>query len=552
MLAAPLLAALLAVLAAGPSEDPPSDDDDAPRAAPAKRAPRGKAKASKPARSEWESLDLDEARRVAQETGAPVAVREHAIRAIAFRGTSEADVPLLARLLIEDNEVSVRFLAARALEHRKVRGPELAQALQQDPDARVRRAAARALGRMGPDGTRQETTLISSLEDPDSAVAEEAAIALKSVGSRASLGMLTSAAKRHPNAAVARAARTALNHVQRRAQEREGARRRTEDGARVKADPRAANPLLFKVLGYGGTVYSTVAGGVLGVAMGAMLPVALLGTRWGPWLWPVGAAGGAVVGAGLGFGYGAARLFRFPLTDAILISAHAASGTLAGVGLGLAMGNRSALHYTAALGVLGGTGATVLSAVTNPFIKTRPSGLVGTLSGGMLGAAVGLLGAGAFGVDVFQKPQLALGFALMGQGLGVVAGTLLTAGIPVTAQDIVLVDVGAMTGAAFMAGSSVLVIGVLNTFAQGTGLPGSALTSGQANGMVLAGMVAGAGGGALAAAFMPNVLENRLQSGFQWEDIPVRLIPSLPTPVVQPSTGKVNGALLPVLNGTWW
>jgi hypothetical protein len=466
----------------------------------------------------------------------PLKEREAALRDLALGEGSPAVDDLFEELLLEDGVANIRLLSARALEHHKARGPALAQALENDTDERVRRACARALGRLGGDGTRQEAALVGALEDPVVSVAVEAAGALEQVGSRASLAALE-AQRSSPHAELRTAARRALGPVRTRA----AAHQARQQAAEKKEQPTQANPVLARVLRHAGSVYAVGMGAALGAAAGGLVPLMAWGTRATP-AWPLGSVAGAAGGAALGLGYSALRAFDFPLWDALLVSVHGASGFVAGLGYGLWLGDRSSPGFTAALGLLGGGTSLLVSAGMSPFMRARASVPLGAASGSLLGGMATLVMAGAFGKDVLNHPEAALGMAFMGQGAGALLGTALTASVPVTSVDILLVDMGAVAGAALTSGVAVVALS----------LPFTRISSGVVNGGVLGGMVLGGGAGALAAGFMPGWLERRLSGAFELEEWPVKLVPNLPIPLVQPQgPQKVSGAMVPLLGGTF-
>ncbi|MEW5849532.1 MAG: HEAT repeat domain-containing protein [Myxococcota bacterium] len=514
------------------AEPDPTDTEAAPALPPPAAPPPGAAPVAP------DAISVADALAYLQDPATPLKVRQDAVRALAFRGSRRGDAEL-QRILVEDPDVSVRFLAARALEHRKVGGPALAQALQSDPDPRVRRAAARALGRMGPDGTRQEAALLTALEDPAPHVVEEALGALKKVGSRASLETLTPL-KTATDKTVRKNARTAHKAVTKRVQARDAERARRETMRQAGLDPQGSTPLLGRVLRFGGTVWMTAFGAALGTTVGALLPLAFVGPI-GVAFWPLGAGAGFFGGGLLGLGYGALRRFEFPLTDALLVSVHGASGFVTGLGMGLSLGRRGQPAYTAGLAALGGGASLLASAGISPWIRARPAAVASAASGGFLAGSATLLAAGALGYDPVQKPDVALGLAFIGQGVGTALGTALAAGVPVTSLDVVMVDLGAVSGAALATAGT---LGAL-VFSR------ASINVGLINGTVLSGMVLGAGAGALLAAILPETFERRLTSGLSLEGIPVTLMPAMPTPDVNPQTGKVQGATVPMFAGTF-
>jgi hypothetical protein len=466
------------------------------------------------------------------------ALREAAVRTLAF-DESAAVESVLTRALLEDPSLRVRFLAARALEHRKEGAGALAQALSVDPAPPVRRAAARALGHLGDGGTRQEPALVAALGDPETRVVLEAAAALRKVGSRASRNTLAALAAAQ-NREIAAASTRALAAIDARTVAREERKRRAREVALFKAQPHLSTPLMHRVLRYGGTVHAVGSTAALGAAMGAVVPL-MIPRKQGVSLWLLSAPLGAVAGAAAGLGYSALRRFDFPVTDAVLISLHGASGFVAGVGYGLWLGKKAPDGTAGALGILGGCASLLASAGASPWLKSRPSTVLGAGSGGFLGGAVALLAAGAVGYDALQKPELALGVSFVGQGVGTALGTVGAATLPITSMEWVLVDLGAVVGGTMATGLSIVALAI----------PRTGMTVGMVNGAVLAGVLAGAGAGGLLGALLPAFFESRLS--LHWPaDLPVQLMPGLPTPTVQPQSGKLMGAWVPLLQGSFW
>ncbi len=522
------------------------DDDDEEEPAPRVR---------KRAVADTEPSDR-EALVILENTKAPLKQREAALRVVAF-GSAPGTEAALIRLLEQDSQVSIRLLCARALEHRKKGAGALAQALHVDPDARVRRAAARALGRMGAEGTRQEAALVAALEDPVPAVATEAAMSLRNVGSRASLEALKALKEAEPRG-LRTAARRAREDVKARVAARNAALAQEAEAQRLRLNPAESNPLVRRALRFGGTGWMVLSGGTLGAAAGALVPMMTWGNN-ATWLWPVGAGIGMLGGAAAGLGYSALRRFEVPLWDSLLISVHGASGFGAGLGYGLWLGNRVAPGSAAGLGLLGGGAAWAISAGVSPWMTTRPSAPLGAASGALLGGASGVLVAGMFGQDVLGKPELSLAVALMGQGVGTALGTVLTVAVPVTSLDILAVDTGALAGAGLATGG--VLFGLL--------LPFTRINAAVANGAVLGGLVMGAGTGALVAAFLPRGFEDRLVGALSAEEWPIKLLPNIPVPILQPqrldgpgaasggsTTSSMNfsgfqGAYVPLFGGTF-
>jgi hypothetical protein len=465
--------------------------------------------------------------------------RQAAVRALAFRPTVEGDAALL-RLAVEEPDVTVRFLAVRALERRRLGGPTLAEVLRTDPDPRVRRAAARALGLLGGDGTRQETALVAALEDANPDVVLEAVAALGQVGSRASLEGLKRVRGSGATPETRTAARDTHRAISRRATQREKTLAETRARRALAAAPWTANPALHRVLRFGGGVYFVGFGVAAGGALGALVPLAGSG-KVGTYLWPVGAGAGAVVGGAASLGYAALRRFDFSLTDALLVSAHGTSGMVAGMGLGLWLGARGTPSNTAALALVSGTGSLLASAAANPWMRARPAAVAAVASSSALAGATGFLLAGVTGADLLQRPQDGLGLAMMGQGLGTVLGTAVSAGVPLTGVDVALMDVGAAAGGA-LATAAAVGVGTLGPYRPSRRLLYAS---------VLGGVLGGAGGGLLLGALLPRALSSRLTGGFALPEVPITLVPAAPVPTVEPTSGKTTGAWVPLLSGTF-
>lgn len=273
-----------------------------------------------------------------------------------------------------------------------------------------------------------------------------------------------------------------------------------------------------------------------GLTLGALAPVALAGPAGRLWA-PVGGAVGALGGAALMAGYVAARRLEVPLTDALLVSLHGASGTAAGLGFGLWLGDRGSPQWSAALGILAGTATGLLGLAVSPWLKARPGMLLGAASGGTWGAVLGWLGAGMLGKDLLHSPEQALGYALLGQGLGVVLGTVLPAGTGVGMVDVAALDVGGALGAA-LASAAVLFAPVSPNPVLG-------------HGAVVMGAAGGAAGGLLLSLWIPRRWEKRLEAQWVQNAWPIQLKPALPSPTVNPRTGRADGAVVPLLSGVW-
>ncbi len=449
-----------------------------------------------------------------------------------------ADRRALERAAVKDASVQVRFLAVRALERRQEGGPALATALQVDPDARVRQAAARALGRLGAQGTAQETALLAALEDPSTEVVLAATRALQAVGSPGALETMRKLGSRKEAVADAlEAARLRMKERHRTERRREAFQR---DLPRFREEPSLSAPLMRRAWGMGGTGVLVTEGALGGMLMGALVPVAVGGAQGTPFT-PVTAGVGAVAGMAVTLGFAGLRRLNVPVLDALLVGVHAASGMAAGMGYGFFLGSRGSPQVTAGMGILGGGVTALVSLGVSPWLRTRPAVVMGAASGGVWGGLTGILGAGMLGRNLVNNPSETAAYALLGQGLGVVLGTVLPAGTGISAADVAMVDTFGLMG------TGVASVGALFLLARVPGGASAALS----NGIILAGAVTGSAAGLLLSTFLPPGLESRLEAGLAGDGWPVRLKPGTPVPTLNPLTGKPNGAVLPFLSGSW-
>lgn len=524
----------------GPDADEEAADAVPDASAPARPASRARARKDRTharARATREQLQV----RLLLDQRQPAAKRARAARTLMkMPGTAAGEA--LTQAAVQDPSARVRRQCLVGLAARGERADVLATALRTDVSRHVRATAAAGLGRMGERGSLYELVLVGALEDPSVTVASTAAKALARVGTASVLPHLL-----HPtreDARVRRACRSAAATLRHRLSTETPQQTARREKAVFERDPNALMPLMRGAFTYGGAPLAVAGATLAGGVLGTMLTLTTSQPNAAPWLFPLGALSGGVVGGAMASGYVVLRRGQVPLTDAALVLVHGSSGMMAGVGYGLWLGKTGHPAYGSALGTVGGVLAGVVTAAAVPWLKPRPSVVAASMSGSALSGAVAMLGYAALGRNALNEPERVLGVALMAQAAGAAGGTVLSAGLPVTSLQLALMDGGALMGAGVAGGGAFIVSAVAPL------QPGISLQL--AAGGMLAGMAVGGGAGLLAGALLPDSLEHRLTGGLLDTPWPVHLMPAAPSLVLNPTTGKPNGAVMPLASGTLW